>query len=119
MPSNRVTAGNKRTRATNAPTPTTKWTKKPPNKRPRPLTTDDIPVLVREVCKNLLPHQTEVEAAIQGRPAEEHREESRGTHRTRRTATDREDPQQLDGEDDRPANRQNSTGSQSSTDNRR
>jgi len=71
MPSNRITAGNKRTRATNAATPTPKRKKKLPNKRPRPLTTDDILVLVREVCKNLLLHQTEDEAAIQGRLAEE------------------------------------------------
>jgi len=63
MPSNRVTAGKKdKGYQRHHTVPTPKWTKKMPNKRPRSLTTDDIPVLVREVCKDLLPHQTEDKA---------------------------------------------------------
>ena len=112
MPPNRVKAGKKRTRATYAATPTPKRAKKTPKENPRPLTTDDIPVLVREVCKNLSPRQME---------AQDRRGESRGDGRRRTrqtTGRDRNAHSQEDGEDDthvEPPGRQNSTGSQDST----
>ena len=52
MPSKRATSGRKRPSCL-SPTTLAPKRQKRTKKNPRPLTTDDIPVLVREVCKNL------------------------------------------------------------------
>ena len=90
MPPNCVTAGKKKTRVTYAATPVLKHAKKMPKKNLRPLTTDNIPILIREVCKNL---------SLQQMEAEESHGESCGDGRcqTRQITTrDREAPSQGD-----------------------